>query len=211
MRRFCIHIRKIHLRNRSLIAKGAHIHIAADAVDLAGAGVLPATIVGPERREFHLRTILRHPACLRIDVRIVQRPLQVARVGVHAEILVTAGLQRAIPSIDDAVIHVRIVRRRVPGPRPTLKVVVHGVFQVVRSHAKLAELGHHIVALLPGTARILRIRVPVDAERNTQPLAFINVALRFGIGVIAPSKAKTDDRAFHAAGFRLSPIDIPLP
>ena len=41
---------------------------------------------------------------------------------------------------------------------------------------------------MPGTARILRIRVPVDAERNTQPLAFINVALRFGIGVIAPSK-----------------------
>ena len=76
-----------------------------------------------------------------------------------------------------------------PGPRPTLKVVVHGVFQVVRAHAKLAELGHHIVALLPGTARILRIRVPVDAERNAQPLAFVNVALRFGIGVIAPSKS----------------------
>ena len=98
-----------------------------------------------------------------------------------------------------------------PGPRPTLKVVVHGVFQVVRAHAKLAELGHHIVALLPGTARILRIRVPVDAERNTQPLAFANVALRFGIGVIAPSKAKTDDRTFHAVGFRLSPIDVSLP
>ena len=90
MRRFCIHVRKIHLRNKSLIAKGAHIHIAADAVDLAGAGVLPATIVSAECSEFHLRAILRHPACLRIDVRIVQRPLQVARVGVHAEILVTA-------------------------------------------------------------------------------------------------------------------------
>ena len=98
-----------------------------------------------------------------------------------------------------------------PGPCPLLKVVVHGILQIIGTHAHLAELGHHIVALLPGTARILRIRVPVDAERNTQPLAFINVALRFGIGVIAPSKAKTDDRAFHAVGFGLGPVDVSLP
>ncbi len=75
--------------HRSLIAKGTHIHGATDTVDMTAFGVLPATIVSAECSEFHLRTILRHPACLRIDVRIVQRPLQVARVGVHAEILVT--------------------------------------------------------------------------------------------------------------------------
>ena len=98
-----------------------------------------------------------------------------------------------------------------PGPCPLLKVVVHGILQIIRAHAHLAELGYHIVAFMFRAARILRIRVPVDAERNTQPLAFADVALCFGIGVIAPSKAQTDNRTFHTVGFRLGPVDIPLP
>ena len=150
---------------------------------------MPATIVSAKRREFHPRTVLRHPTCFRVDVRIVQRPLQVARVGVHAKILVTAGLQRTIPSIGDAVIHVRIGRWCVPGPCPPLKVVVHGILQIIGAHAHLAELGYNIAAFMFRAVRIFRVRVPIDAERNAQPLAFADVALRFGIGVIAPSKS----------------------
>ena len=157
MRRFCIHVRKIHLRNKSLIAKGAHIHIAADAVDLAGAGVLPTTIISAKCREFYPRTVLRHPTRLRINVRIVQRPLQVARVGVHTEILVAARLQRTIPGIDYTVVHVRIGRWRVPGPCPPLKVVVHRVFQIAWTHTHLTQLGHHIIAFMFRAVHIFRI------------------------------------------------------
>ena len=55
------------------------------------------------------------------------------------------------------------------------------------------------------------IVLAVDAKRNTKTFAFVDVTLRFGIGIVAPAIAQTNDCAFHAVGFRLGPIDVTLP
>ena len=75
-----------------LIPKRIHIHIAADTVHLAGAGVLPSATVGRERVESHASAILRHPRGFGVNVGMFQRSLQVAGVRVNAKILVSGGL-----------------------------------------------------------------------------------------------------------------------
>ena len=178
---------------------------------MAGTGILPATVVGIEGVVSHLSTILRHPTGLCVDVRIVQRALQVARIRIHTEILVSGGLQCAIPGVGHTAINIRIGRRGMTSPRPLLQVIIHRVFQIVRAHAHLAEFGSHIITFRTCAVRIVCIRIPVDAKRNTKTFAFVDVTLRFGIGIVAPAIAQTNDCAFHAVGFRLGPIDVSLP
>ena len=172
---------------------------------------MPAAVVGAKGAVSHLSTILGHPTGLCVDVRIVQRALQVACIRIHTEILVSGGLQCAIPGVGHTAINIRIGRRGMTSPRPLFKVVIHRVLQIVRAHAHLAEFGSHIIAFRTCAVRIVCIRIPVDAKRNTKTFAFVDVTLRFGIGIVAPAIAQTNDCAFHAVGFRLGPIDVTLP
>ena len=172
---------------------------------------MPSTTVGRERVESHASAVLRHPRGFSVNVGMFQRALQVARIRIHTEILVSGGLQCAIPGVGHTAINIRIGRRGMTSPRPLFKVVIHRVFQIVRAHAHLAEFGSHIIAFRTCAVRIVCIRIPVDAKRNTKTFAFADVALRFGIGIVAPAIAQTNDCAFHAVGFRLGPIDVTLP
>ena len=178
---------------------------------MAGTGVLPAAVVGAKGVVSHLSTILGHPTGLCVDARIVQRALQIARVRIHTEILVSGGLQCAIPGVGHTAINIRIGRRGMTSPRPLLQVIIHRVFQIVRAHAHLAEFGSHIIAFRTCAVRIVCIRIPVDAKRNTETFAFIDVALRLGIGIVAPAITQTDDRTLHTIGLRLGPVNVILP
>ena len=140
-----------------------------------------------------------------------QRPLQVAGVRVDAQVLVSGGLQRAVPIVDDIVVHVRIGGRLTPLPRPLFQVVVHGVRQVARAHTESLEFGDHAGTFFFGNRRSVRVGIPVDAERDAKSLAFGNVTLCFLVGIVAPTVAEADDHAFHAVGFRFGPIDVALP
>ena len=140
-----------------------------------------------------------------------QRALQVAGVRVDAQILVSGGLQRAVPIVDDIVVHVRVGGRLMPLPRPLFQIVVHGVRQVARIHTELLEFGDHVGTFFFGNRRSVRVGIPVDAERDAKSLAFGNVTLRFLVGIVAFAVAEADDRAFHAVGFRFGPIDVALP
>ena len=140
-----------------------------------------------------------------------QRPLQVAGVRVDAQVLVSGGLQRAIPIVDDIVVHVRIGGRLVAFPGPLFQVVVHGVRQIARIHAKLFEFGDHVGTFFFGERRRVRVGIPVDAERDAKSLAFADVTLRFLVGIVAFAVAEADDHAFHAVGFRFGPVDVALP
>ena len=194
-----------------LIPKRIHIHTAADAVHLAGAGVLPSATVGRERIESHASAILRHPRGFGVNVGMFQRPLQVAGVRVDAQILVSGGLQRAVPIVDDIVVHVRIGRRLVAFPGPLFQVVIHGVRQIARIHAKLLEFRDHVGTFFFGKRRRVRVGIPVNAERDAKSLAFADVTLRFLVGIVAFAVAEADDHAFHAVGFRFGPVDVALP
>ena len=140
-----------------------------------------------------------------------QRPLQVAGVRVDAQVLVSGGLQRAVPIVDDIVVHVRIGGRLTPLPRPLFQVVVHGVRQVARAHTESLEFGDHAGTFFFGNRRSVRVGIPVDAERDAKSLAFGNVTLCFLVGIVAPTVAEADDHAFHAVGFRFGPVDVALP
>ena len=142
---------------------------------------------------------------------MLQRPLQVAGVRVDAQILVSGGLQCAVPVVDDIVVHVRIGGRLMPLPRPLFQVVVHGVRQVARVHTELPKFGDHVGTFFFGERRSIRVGIPVDAERDAKPLAFGNVALRFLVGIVAFAVAEADDHAFHTVGFRFGPVDVALP
>ena len=98
-----------------------------------------------------------------------------------------------------------------PFPRPLFQVVIHGVRQIARIHAKLLEFGDHVGTFFFGERRSVRVGIPVDAERDAKPLAFGNVALRFLVGIVAFAVAEADDHAFHAVGFRFGPVDVALP
>ena len=98
-----------------------------------------------------------------------------------------------------------------PLPGPLFQVVVHGVRQVARIHAKLLEFGDHVGTFFFGERRSVRVGIPVDAERDAESLAFGNVTLRFLVGIVAFAVAEADDHAFHAVGFRFGPIDVALP
>ena len=175
------------------------------------AGVLPAAPIGRELVVLHAGAVLRHPRGLGADVGMVQRPLQVAGIGIDTEVRVTAGLEGGVPLVGNAVVNVRVGGRGMPGPRPLFKVVVHRILQVAGAHAELPKLGDHILAFPGGPIGVIRVGIPVDAEGDAESLAFGDVALRLGIGRVVGSIAKTDDRAFHAIGLRLGPIDVTLP
>ena len=172
---------------------------------------MPSATVGRERVESHASAVLRHPRGFGVNVGMFQRALQVAGVRVDAQVLVSGGLQRAVPIVDDIVVHVRIGRRLVAFPGPLFQVVVHGVRQVARIHTELLEFGDHVGTFFFGKRRRVRVGIPVDAEWDAESLAFGNVALRFLVGIVAPTVAEADDHAFHAVGFRFGPVDVALP
>ena len=172
---------------------------------------MPSATVGRERVESHASAVLRHPRGFGVNVGMFQRALQIAGVRIYTKVPVASGLQCAVPVVDDIVVHVRVGRRLVALPRPLFQVVVHGVRQVARIHAKLLEFGDHVGTFFFGERRSIRVGIPVDAERDAKPLAFGNVALRFLVGIVAFAVAEADDHAFHAVGFRFGPVDVALP
>ena len=78
-------------------------------------------------------------------------------------------------------------------------------------HAGLPQQAHHIVALIGGGRAVIRVRIRVDAERDTQPLAFADVAQGLLVEPVAPAVADADDGAFHTIVLGLLPVDLPLP
>ena len=172
---------------------------------------MPSATVGRERVKSHASAVLRHPRGFSVNVGMVQRPLQVAGVRVDAQVLVSGGLQCAVPIVDDIVVHVRIGGWLMPLPRPLFQVVVHGVRQVARIHTELLKFGDHVGTFSFGNRRSIRVGIPVNAERDAESLAFGNVTLCFLVSIVAPTVAETNDRAFHAVGFRFGPIDVALP
>ena len=172
---------------------------------------MPSATVGRERVESHASAVLRHPRGFGVDVGMFQRALQVAGVRVDAQVLVSGGLQYAVPIVDDIVVHVRIGGRLMPLPRPLFQVVVHGVRQVARAHTESLEFGDHAGTFFFGNRRSVRVGIPVDAERDAKSLAFGNVTLCFPVSIVAPTVAEADDHAFHAVGFRFGPVDVALP
>ena len=199
------------LRYRGLIPERVQVHVAADTVDLAAARVLPAAVVGGERGVLHGGAILGDPTGLAVDVGAVERAVQVARVRVDAQIVVTGRLQFAVPGVDDAVVHARTRRAPMPRVRPVLQIVEHRVAQVPRVHARLAQQVHHVRALGRTVGRTFRIREDVHAEWDAETLAFADVALRLRVETIAPAVAQTDDRALDARVLHRLPVNRVLP
>ena len=138
------------------VAERIHVDVAADAVHMADARILPATIV---RRigEVGAGTVTGHPLGLGPNVAMVERTVQIARIRVHAQIVVPSRLQTTPPRIHDAVIYIRIGRYLMTRPRPSLQVVIYREGQVVRRNAGLLEQSDQIIALCGGRGRIIRI------------------------------------------------------
>ena len=207
-----------HITNRplnttnkpSLVPKRIQIHGSLDAGHAPLGRVLPAAIVRGEG-EVGAGTIAGHPSSLVADVGGVERGVQIVRVRVHGQVGVAGGLQLGIPGVHDAVVHARAGRRRVPGPRPLLQIVEHRIAQIAWLHAGLPQQVHHVAALISGGRAVIRVRIRVDAERDTQPLAFADVAQGLLVEPVAPAVADADDGAFHAVVLGFLPVDLPLP
>ena len=97
------------------------------------------------------------------------------------------------------------------GPGPLFQIVVNRIREITRAHAELLQFGDNILALFASAGGVIRIRVPVDAERNAESLAFGDVALSFAVDVVAGAESQADDRTFHAVGFCFAPVDVSLP
>ena len=193
-----------------LIPKRIQIHGSLNASHASLGRVLPTAIIRGEG-EVGAGTVAGHPSRLIADVGGVERGVQIVRVRVHGQVVVAGGLQLGVPGVHDAVVHARAGRRRVTGPRPLLQIVEHRVAQVTWLHAGLSQQAHHVVALIGGGRAVIRVRIRVDAERDTQPLAFADVAQGLLVEPVAPAVADADDGAFHAVVLGLLPVDLPLP
>ena len=203
------HSRISHIRI-FLIPKRIQIHAPFDAVDRTAGRVLPATVVGGVW-EVGASAIAGDPPGLAANIGGVQRGVEVVRVRIHRQVGVAGGLQLGVPGVHDAVVHARAGRRRVAVPCPLLQIIEHRVAQVARLHAGLPQQAHHIVALIGGGRAVIRVRIRVDAERDTQPLAFADVAQGLLVEPVAPAVADADDGAFHTIVLGLLPVDLPLP
>ena len=146
-----------------------------------------------------------------MDVVRVQRTVQVTRVRVDRQVIVSGGLQLGVPGVHDAVVHARAGRRRVAGPCPLFQIVEHRVAQISRLYAGLSHQVDDVGAFGSGRGGIVCVRIRIDAERDAQSFAFADIAQRILVKTVVPTVADADNRAFHAGVLGGLPVDLSLP